>query len=289
MNIVGIITCKNDEKVIGKSLQRLSEICDGVLVYDDGSTDNSVSIIKKTRNIIELKENPPYKPFNRKLFESWSEEKVNEIKPEWIIYIDSDDVIDVRFKDHKDEYFNEKYDRICLKEITLWGSKDYYRVDNPEKFSRYERSPYIIRYNGNFKWHSSFFNDKISSRLIKFGRQNILSKYVREFVGYNEIQGTGIMGKLRNRILFPDDQSDILHATIVYPTDKIAYTDFVKIHYHFFDLEFAVRKHITYALVTGLYHNRSKGEIQYLAKRYASWFNEDGLKLEKVKPEWGVI
>ena len=48
MDIVGITRVRNEENVIGHTLEHLKNFCSSILVYDDCSTDKTVQICNKT-------------------------------------------------------------------------------------------------------------------------------------------------------------------------------------------------------------------------------------------------
>lgn len=50
MNISVVVLAKNNEKTIGKTLNSLIEF-DDVVVYDNGSTDGTISIAKGFKNV----------------------------------------------------------------------------------------------------------------------------------------------------------------------------------------------------------------------------------------------
>jgi glycosyltransferase involved in cell wall biosynthesis len=41
-----VIVCKNEEAIIGKTLQALQSFAPDIVVYDNGSTDKTVEIVK---------------------------------------------------------------------------------------------------------------------------------------------------------------------------------------------------------------------------------------------------
>jgi len=85
-----VIICKNEAEIIGKTLQSLQGITDDIIVYDNGSTDNTVEIIKQ---------------FNVHLHQgSWegfgkTKRKAIELATyDWILSLDADEAIDEQLK-----------------------------------------------------------------------------------------------------------------------------------------------------------------------------------------------
>src|SRR5258705_9470678 len=85
-----VIVCKNGAGVIGETIKSFSGLTDDILVYDNGSTDNTTVIVKQS---------------NARLVEgSWegfgkTKNKANALaKYEWILSLDADEAIDEELK-----------------------------------------------------------------------------------------------------------------------------------------------------------------------------------------------
>jgi glycosyltransferase involved in cell wall biosynthesis len=85
-----VIVCKNGAKVIEETIKSFSGLTDDILVYDNGSTDGTQEIVKRTET---------------KLFEgSWegfgkTKNKANALaKYDWILSLDADEAIDDELK-----------------------------------------------------------------------------------------------------------------------------------------------------------------------------------------------
>lgn len=86
MNVSAVVLSKNSETTIAKTLQSLQDF-DDVVVYDNGSTDNTMQIVKKFPNVNLIQ--GQFKGFG------WSKNKAaSYAKNNWIVIIDSDEVID---------------------------------------------------------------------------------------------------------------------------------------------------------------------------------------------------
>ena len=85
-HISAIILTKNNEKTIQKTLESLQDFTD-IVIYDNGSTDKTLSIVQKFSNINLIQ--GEFKGFG------WTKNKaVTFSKNNWVIIIDSDEVID---------------------------------------------------------------------------------------------------------------------------------------------------------------------------------------------------
>ena len=85
-----VIVCKNEAGVIGATLQNLHGLTDDIIVFDNGSTDDTVSIVRQ---------------FNVKLHQgSWegfgkTKAKANNLaKYDWILSLDADEQVDEELK-----------------------------------------------------------------------------------------------------------------------------------------------------------------------------------------------
>ncbi len=85
-NISAVVLAKNNDNTIEKTLKSL-ESFDDVVVYDNGSTDNSINISKSFKNV-----NLVQGEFNG--FGWTKNEASSYAKNDWIIIIDSDEVVD---------------------------------------------------------------------------------------------------------------------------------------------------------------------------------------------------
>ena len=97
-----VMVCRNAAKVIGETIKSFSALTDDIIVYDNGSTDETKEIVKQT---------------NAKLFEgSWegfgkTKNKANALaKYDWILSLDADEAIDEELKENllKQDLVDEK-------------------------------------------------------------------------------------------------------------------------------------------------------------------------------------
>ncbi|WP_248625717.1 glycosyltransferase [Enterococcus cecorum] len=107
--LTGLIMVKNQEKSILETIDSVKELCDKIIVIDTGSTDNTVRNIKSSYPNINI------------YFEDWEENygcmrnkclKYVSIE-EWILFIDSDEIIksDCSYEDI--HYFLNHIDSLC--------------------------------------------------------------------------------------------------------------------------------------------------------------------------------
>src|SRR5574344_2260902 len=86
MNISAVVLAKNNEKTIEKTLKSLVEF-DDVVVYDNGSTDETINIVKKFPNVNLIE--GEFRGFG------WTKNHATSFATnDWILIIDSDEIVD---------------------------------------------------------------------------------------------------------------------------------------------------------------------------------------------------
>ncbi len=175
MNISAVVLAKNNEKTIGNTLKSLIDFND-VVVYDNGSCDNTIAIAKSFANVNLIQ--GEFKGFG------WSKNKAaSYAKNDWILIIDSDEVVDgellevlknkvlekncvykLNFKAfYKDiqvkhcGWNNQKIKRLYNKTVTSYNSNDVHEdiitdgltmevlAGNVEHYSYHSISEFIIK------------------------------------------------------------------------------------------------------------------------------------------------
>jgi len=95
IKIIGLTRIRNEELIINDTLDSLSRYVDGIIVYDDCSTDNTLNICKNHPKVLEIIENKRWKTTNRNLEETRSRqvllETAKKYKAKWLIYVDADE------------------------------------------------------------------------------------------------------------------------------------------------------------------------------------------------------
>jgi glycosyltransferase involved in cell wall biosynthesis len=131
-----VIICKNESGVIGQTLQSLEGLCDDIIVYDNGSTDNTIEQIKKLD--VQL---------HQGIWEGFGKTKNNAIalaKYDWILSLDADEAIDEELKR-------------SLLALQLTDEKDVYEI----KFKNFLGNKYLKYGEWGGDKHIRLFNRKI--------------------------------------------------------------------------------------------------------------------------------
>lgn len=111
-----VVLTKNSEKQIHETLKSLS-FCDEVIIIDDYSTDNTVIIAQKYKAVI----------FKRKLSNDFSSQRnfgLEKARNEWVLFVDSDEVISDKLKNKICKAINQnEYSGFYIKRVDLFLGK----------------------------------------------------------------------------------------------------------------------------------------------------------------------
>ena len=104
--IICTIRAKNEGRWIKKVLDVASEICKGIVVLDDGSTDNTLEICENHKNVLQVKHQENLESHSsRDLTTVWQMALSHD--PEFVLHLDGDEI------------FSTNYKEILLDEITI--------------------------------------------------------------------------------------------------------------------------------------------------------------------------
>jgi glycosyltransferase involved in cell wall biosynthesis len=190
MNISAVVLAKNNEKTIEKTLKSLVEF-DDVVVYDNGSSDETINIAKSFSNV-NLVEGE-FKGFG------WSKNKAASFaKNDWILIIDSDEVVDsellaelkTKKLDEKTVYrlnFKAFYKDIQVKHCG-WNNQKIKRLYNKN----------VTSYNSN-DVHEDIITDGLNIEELKGNVEHYSYHSISEFIikadRYSTLFATNNVGK----------------------------------------------------------------------------------------------
>lgn len=145
---------KNEEnRFLKKVLEDAKQYIDNAVIIDDGSTDNTVEIIKEILGDIPytLIENKDSKFSNEVTLRKQQWEETIKIDPDWIIFLDADEIFENRFKYKvRDLMKNTEVDGYMFRLYDFWD-EEHYREDilwNAHNTYRL----FMIRYQENYNY-----------------------------------------------------------------------------------------------------------------------------------------
>ena len=129
-NVVAGLTTKDEDWIIDKTLKSLSQYCNKIVVYDDGSTDDTEKICRSYDNVIwEVR--PKHDPLIREEAKQRLE-LINILKrydPDYSLLLDADEIPTPSIVD----FINNIDEDVSLwrtRMINLWEDESKYRVDS---------------------------------------------------------------------------------------------------------------------------------------------------------------
>ncbi|MDN5055443.1 glycosyltransferase family 2 protein [Aliarcobacter butzleri] len=173
MNISAVVLAKNNQKTIEKTLNALVEF-DDVVVYDNGSTDDTIEIVKKFSNVNLIE--GEFKGFG------WTKNKAASFaKNDWILVVDSDEVID---KELLKELKEKILDNNCVYKLNFKAFYKDIQIKhcgwNNQKIKRlYNKS--VTSYNSN-DVHEDIITDNLEIEILRGNVEHYSYQTISEFV-----------------------------------------------------------------------------------------------------------
>lgn len=144
--LVGALRVKDDEIFLEKTINEVCKFCDEFAVIDDNSKDRTIEIIEDTCKIPHKIIKTPDDRFHEGRDKDLLLNLVHEMKAEWCLAIDADEVYEQDFVIKVPSYIKADVDVVYVGATHLWSLEEklWYTVDT-------------FRYDSG--WSTSFFSD----------------------------------------------------------------------------------------------------------------------------------
>lgn len=143
MKIVVMTQVYNENRIIGpdgktnieRFMESVSKYCDGLIVFDDGSTDDTRDVITSYSGDFELEipSNPINSPENENYHRARSLQHAIRLEADWVVCLDPDEVLESRGENGALrallEAIPENVGGVGFYKKELWRSDRYVRVD----------------------------------------------------------------------------------------------------------------------------------------------------------------
>jgi glycosyltransferase involved in cell wall biosynthesis len=172
-HISAVVLAKNNETTIKNTLKALSAFED-VIVYDNGSTDSTINIAQSFSNVNLVQ--GEFKGFG------WTKnEATNHAKNDWIIIVDSDEVIDAELLQ------TLKIKKLDKNSVYILNFKAYYKDIvvkycgwNNQKIKRVYNTS-ITKYNDN-DVHEDIITDGLKTEILDGNMKHYSYQSIEQFV-----------------------------------------------------------------------------------------------------------
>lgn len=125
--LIALIPTYNESERIGDCLRSVEKYCDGIILLDDDSRDDTYSIAQSKKLLLKAKK--VRTEFNDKQNRNILLDIASFFKAEWFIFIDADERFDDRFVDLREVMKRSDMDIAGLWIVNLWNTMDLYRVN----------------------------------------------------------------------------------------------------------------------------------------------------------------
>lgn len=154
---IALIQVYNEEEHLPDVLEHLDKICDGIILIDDSSTDDSYKLAESEKIILKVKK-------KRSKFNDLENRNIlinlsSFFNNDWLFFIDADERIDLYGKSLTEEFIQHGQDAYCFQLVHLWDNTESYRTDIPDdndciNFPGVMRRWRAFRNKGRYEIHS---------------------------------------------------------------------------------------------------------------------------------------
>lgn len=153
MKLIAILRIKNEKNIIRRSMKRLEELVDEIIIVDNESTDGTKEIYQKYKKIIKVIDTVGFNEGRDKILLL---EEAKKRKADWIIFLDADEIFEKNFNRKViEKYMKSNYSKITFRLCHFWLNKNKCRIG--KKFFLYSLHPIRIMWKN---CDSAYFSPK---------------------------------------------------------------------------------------------------------------------------------
>ncbi|MGP1373247.1 MAG: glycosyltransferase family 2 protein [Almyronema sp.] len=193
LTICGLLRVRNEELILQDTLDHLSEFCDGLICYDDASTDKTFEILMSHQSVVEVIQNlkwlaePTQRIERETLDRKTLLDRAEFYKPSWLFYADADERF---FGNIKDFLFSAEALKVDGIRIQLFDA--YITLDDQAPFCQGKQLKNFRTFFGPERrdilmiWRNSdnFRYEGLDAREPKYDlKMNIITKFYCQHYG----------------------------------------------------------------------------------------------------------
>jgi hypothetical protein len=127
--IIALVQVYNETDRLRKFFHNIESYCDGIILLDDGSTDDTYENANSKKILLKVKK-------KRKIFNDLENRNIllniaSFFRSKWYYFIDADEMFDSRFENVFNLTNKDNVDIVSFKLIHKWDSEENYRIDYP--------------------------------------------------------------------------------------------------------------------------------------------------------------
>jgi len=128
MKLICLLRVKNAKLTIKECLSKLSQLCDEIVIVDNGSTDGTLSFCKKFPKVVVIEKTVGFDEGRDKIL---AHELAKRRKPDWLLWLDADEIFErIATRQILEKYMSQpKLNLVKFRMFNFWLSRRYYRVD----------------------------------------------------------------------------------------------------------------------------------------------------------------
>lgn len=142
-------------RYLRRVLDDLSEYVDELVILDDGSTDDTVAICKSYPKLVSLgRATSSLYGINEAVLKRRLFQRTVATRPDWILAIDADEVLEDRAKTQIRAMINQdRFDWYAFRFYHFWGCTTHYRID--KLWAPVQYGPRLFRYmpGAHYRWN----------------------------------------------------------------------------------------------------------------------------------------